>query len=129
MELQHMKERCYESGMVSWKVFNDLYENQYDAFRKLKFFVKAGKIEQNETLALDMIKDLLSRREMDMERIRHNGLEEWVCVKSSAVRRVSDPALLEGGGENGNRRSLVVVAPREPARTSYWSRLKSRITE
>jgi hypothetical protein len=127
MELQHMREKSYKSGMVSWKVFNDLYENQYDAFRKLKFFVKAGKTGQNETLALEMIEDLLSRRETDLEKIRHNGLEERVGADSAVVRQISNPALLEGGGENGNDRSLVVAVPRESARTSYWSRLKARL--
>ena len=121
-----MTEKGFESGMVSWKAFNDLYENQYDTFRKLKFFVKAGKIGQNETLALDLIEDLVSRREVDLERIRHNGLEERVGAESAVVRRVSNHTLLEGGG-NGNDRSLVVSVPRESARSSYWSRLKSRI--
>ncbi len=110
--------------MVSWKVFNDLYENQYDAFRKLKFFVKAGKTAKNEILALEMIEDFLAKREIDLERIRLNGLEERVGAEDLPLR-LPHQRLLESSGKNGNERSLVVASPREPARSSYWNRLKS----
>ena len=122
-----MTEKSHKSGMVSWELFNDLYENQYDIFRKLKFFVKAGKAGKNEALALEMIEDLVTRREMDLERIRHNGLQERVGVENAAVRQISDRVLLEGSGKSDNDRSLAVIASREPVRTSYWGRLKSRI--
>ncbi len=43
-----MGNKSHQSGLVSWEVFNDLYENQYDLLRKIKFFVLAGHSEKNE---------------------------------------------------------------------------------
>jgi hypothetical protein len=46
-----MENKSHQLGVVSWEVFNDLYENQYDLIRKIRFFVQAGQAEQNESLA------------------------------------------------------------------------------
>ena len=44
-----MENESHQSGVVSWEVFDDLYENQYDLIRKIRFFVLAGKVEKNES--------------------------------------------------------------------------------
>lgn len=118
-----MTKKSHESGMVSWKVFNDLYENQFDAFRKLKFFVKAGKTGKNASLALEMIEEFLENREADLEQIRRDGLDERVDVDAE---QAMDRALVISAGTDGENGSLIPAA-QAPARTSYWSRLKSRI--
>ncbi len=111
--------------MVSWKVFNDLYENQYDAFRKIRFFVKAGKTGKNELLALDMIEDLLFRREEELERIRRDAMQERTGAEAPVA--ITSQTLLESGNNNGASRALVPVGPRENTRESAWQRLKIRL--
>ncbi len=120
-----MTNKGHESGMVSWKVFNDLYENQYDAFRKIRFFVKAGKTGKNELLALDMIEDLLFRREEELERIRRDAMQERTGAEAPVA--ITSQTLLESGNNNGASRALVPVGPRENTRESAWQRLKIRL--
>ncbi len=121
-----MTNRGHESGMVSWKVFNDLYENQFDAFRKIRFFVKAGKTGKNEPLALDMIEDLLFTREEELERIRCDALQERTGAETPVA--ITSQALLEGSNNNGASRALVPVGPRENVRVeSAWQKLKIRL--
>jgi hypothetical protein len=71
-----MENKSHQSGLVSWEVFNDLYENQYDLLRKIKFFVLAGHSEKNESLALEMVGELLANKQEELERLRQKGLSE-----------------------------------------------------
>jgi hypothetical protein len=66
-----------DSGTISWRLFNEMYENQYDFFRKLRFCINAGKTNNAEAQALEMIEDLIGRKEAELEKIRQDGLREW----------------------------------------------------
>ncbi len=122
----HMDEKADNTGVVSWKLFNALYENQYDLFRKLKFIVEAGKLNNNHSMALEMIDDCLKRKEVDLKDLRQAGLEEWISRgKRAGSQRVS---AREGPQNNGKIRlgkSLVPVVP--VSRVSLWSKVMSRI--
>jgi hypothetical protein len=77
-----MSNEAAGTGIVSWEVFNDLYESQYDLLRKLRFFIKAGRSDRNEKLALDLIDDFLAGKEDELEALRQRGLEEWKVAQS-----------------------------------------------
>lgn len=118
-------DRC--AGSVSWKLFNELYENQYDLFRKLRFFIQAGKSGRNEKLALDMVEDFLARKEGELERLRQSGLEEWAASGGAAGLPPGPGTPLLEHVRAGNEKSLVLHQSVPVARASFWSRFKARI--
>lgn len=121
-----MYEKAHDTGVVSWKLFNALYENQYDLFRKLRFIVKAAKVNNDESTALEMIDDYLKRKEVALEDLRQAGLEEWTAMgKTTGLQRVPARQMPENNGVGGPGRSLVPVVPLN--RVSVWSRVLSRI--
>ncbi len=145
-----MYEKTDDTGVVSWELFNALYENQYDVFRKLRFIVKAGKVNNNESMALEMIDDYLKRKEVELKEIRQAGLEEWgrrgktaslqevparempehngeieVAPPSTAAPKgVPAREMPEHNGEIGPGKLPVPVVP--VSRVSLWSRALSR---
>jgi hypothetical protein len=122
---EHMNEKADNTGVVSWKLFNALYENQYDLFRKLRFIVKAAKVNSDESMALEIIDDFLKRKEVDLEELRQAGLEEWTRMgKTTGLQRVAAPQKPQNYGGRGPARSLVPVVPL--SRVSVWSRVLSR---
>jgi hypothetical protein len=121
-----MSEKADDTGVVSWELFNALYENQYDLFRKLSFIVKAGKVNNNQSIALEMIEDYLKRKEVDLKDLRQAGLEEWGRRrKTTGLQRVSAREMPDNNGRLGPANSLVAVVP--AGRASFWSRALSRI--
>jgi ADP-ribosylglycohydrolase len=103
-----------------------MYENQYDLFRKLKFIVKAGKVNDNESMALEMIDDYLKRKEVDLKDLRQAGLEEWISRRKKAgSQRVLARERPQNNGKLGLGKSLVPVVP--VSRVSLWSKVMSRI--
>jgi hypothetical protein len=72
-----MLEKADDTAVIIWTLFNDLYENQYDFFRKLRFIIRAGKVNNTESMALEMIEDYLQRKEGELKNLREAGLEEW----------------------------------------------------
>jgi hypothetical protein len=122
---EHMCEKADDTGVVSWELFNALYENQYDLFRKLKFIVKAGKVDNNESMALEMIEDYLRGKEVDLKDIRQAGLEDWGRRgKTTGLQRFPAPEMPENNGGIGPDKSLVPVVP--VSKVSFWSRTLSR---
>ena len=120
-----MYEKADDTGVVSWELFNAMYENQYDLFRKLKFIVKATKVNNNESMALEMIDDYLQRKEVDLKQIRQTGLEEWDRRrKTTSLQEVPAPEMPENNGEIRSGTPLVPVVP--ASRVSSWSRGLSR---
>jgi hypothetical protein len=110
------------TGSVSWKLFDDLYESQHDLFRKLKFFVKAGRLNNNEAIALESIADMLDRKERELEKLRQSGLEEW--HGRTGANGSGRPALLSDGHQNLNTLP-VLFEETGPDERSLWGRLKS----
>lgn len=120
-----MYEQADDTGVVSWELFNALYENQYDLLRKLKFIVKAGKANNNESMALEMIEDYLKRKEVDLKDLRQAGLEDWRRRgKTTGLQRFPAPEMPENNDGIGPGKSLVPVVPE--GRVSFWSRALSR---
>jgi len=121
-----MLEKAEDIAVISWKLFNDLYENQYDLFRKLRFIIRAGKLGNNESIALEMIEDYLQRKEVELKNLRQAGLEEWIRRgKPTGLQRASTLGNPDNDGATGPDTSLVAVTPVE--RASRWSRILTRI--
>ncbi len=100
-----MENKLHQLGVVSWEVFNDLYENQYDLIRKIRFFVRAGQGGQNESLALEMVGDLLADKEDELEKLRQKALAER--ASSPAGDDLSHFQLPPEGDCDGNNRQLI----------------------
>ena len=121
-----MPENTGDPAVISWKLFNDLYENQYDLFRKLRFIIRAGKVVNSESIALEMIEDYLQRKEGELKNLRQAGLEEWIRRgKPTSLQRVSIRGIPDNDGATGPDTSLVPVTPVD--RVSRWSRILTRI--
>jgi hypothetical protein len=71
-----MSEKTFDYGVVSWQMFDALFEQQYDFCRKLRFFIKGGRANKEEAMALDVIEDLLNRKEQELEELREKGLAD-----------------------------------------------------
>lgn len=71
-----MSKNTIEAGVVSWELFDTLYENQADFCRKLRFLVKAGRATEEGRLALDIICDLLNSKEKDITELRVKAFEQ-----------------------------------------------------
>lgn len=72
-----MSTKTGEVGAVSWELFNDLYESHYDLLRKLKFISKAGKLNEAEPIALELIDGYLERKEIELKELRQSAMDEW----------------------------------------------------
>ena len=123
-----MAEKGSDSGAISWWLFNDLYENQSDLLRKLRFFIKAGKMNNTEALALDMIEDYIGSREAELEKIRQEGLREWNGgAQRPALQSPENRMMLENRAEDAAGRALAPIGSPYSGKLSFWNRLKSRI--
>ncbi len=121
-----MDEKAHDTGVVSWKLFNALYESQYDLFRKLKFIVQAGKLKNNQSMALEMIDDYLNRKEVDLKDLRQAGLEEWISRgKTAGLQRIPARERKQNNGEIHLGKSLATIEP--ASGVSFWSRVMSKI--
>lgn len=78
-----MPNKAGDVGEVSWSLFNDLYESQYDLLRKLKFITKAGKMNGGESIALELIDGYLSQKEIELKELRQAALAEWTGGKTA----------------------------------------------
>ena len=117
-----MENKSHQVGVVSWEVFNDLYENQYDLIRKIRFFVQAGQVGQNESLALEMMGDLLADKQDELEKLRQQGLAERASLAPGDD--LSHVQLLTAGNFDGKNRLMVPLENRPGKRGSIWNRLK-----
>lgn len=76
-----MPNKAGDVGEVSWRLFNDLYESQYDLLRKLEFITKAGKLNGCESIALELIDGYLKQKESELKALRQAALAEWTGRK------------------------------------------------
>jgi hypothetical protein len=120
-----MENKSHQLGVVSWEVFNDLYENQYDLIRKLRFFVQAGQAQQNEGLALEMVGDLLADKQDELEKLRQKGLAER--ASSAAGEDLPHFQLPLGANSDVKTRLLVPLAKQPGKRGSVWNRFRQSI--
>ncbi len=121
-----MYENSDDAGVVSWKLFNALYENQYDLFRKFRFILKAAKANNNESIALEMIEDYIKRKEVELKDLRQAGLDDWRRRgKTTGLQRVPAREMTQNNGRIGSGKSMVPLVPVD--RVSIWSRVLSKI--
>jgi hypothetical protein len=71
-----MAEKLVSGGMISWEVFDALYEHHFDCLRKIRFFVKAGSGLREEGTALEIITEFLTQKESELQELRRNALAE-----------------------------------------------------
>ncbi|MGC8491039.1 MAG: hypothetical protein ACP5SH_04805 [Syntrophobacteraceae bacterium] len=76
-----MPTKAADVGEVSWRLFNELYESQYDLLRKLEFITKAGKLNGCESIALELIDGYLKQKESELKELRQAALAEWTGRK------------------------------------------------
>lgn len=72
-----MSNKAADVGTVSWELFNELYESQYDLLRKLEFIIRAGKLNGGETIAIELIDGYLKRKEIELKELREAAMAEW----------------------------------------------------
>lgn len=70
-----MTEKKFETGVVSWKVFEEMFESQLDLIRKLRFLYRAGVVD-HDGLVLEIIADLLKMKESAVRELREQALDE-----------------------------------------------------
>lgn len=71
-----MPGKVFETGVISWRTFDELFESQYDMYRKVKFLIRAGNALGEEGIALEAIADLVSQKEGELEALRKQALAE-----------------------------------------------------
>lgn len=71
-----MPENSFESTFVTLRTFKSLYDQYYDFCRKLRFFIKGAFTIQEESLALEIISELLDQKEKDLEMLRAQAFDE-----------------------------------------------------
>jgi len=76
-----MPKNAVDNGLVSWEIFDALYESQADFCRKLGFLVKAGRATKEEGLALDIISDQLYFKEKEIISLREQAFNQSKTTK------------------------------------------------
>jgi hypothetical protein len=89
-----MAERMVRGGMVSWEVFDALYEHHFDCLRKIRFFVKAGSGLREEGTALEIIAEFLRQKENELQELRQTAFAERDEAQSQEAR--GNPSSQEG---------------------------------
>ncbi len=117
-----MENKTPQSGLVSWEVFNDLYENQYDLIRKIRFLVQAGQMEQMEGLALEMMGDLLADQLDALDKVRQKGLAERSSL--NARGDLSYLHLLPSGNHDGGSNLMIPAENQSRKRGAVWKWVK-----
>jgi len=80
-----MPKNAVDTGLVSWEIFDALYESQADFCRKLGFLVKSGRATKEEGLALDIISDQLYFKEKEIISLREQAL-----IQSRSTKELVD---------------------------------------
>ncbi len=120
-----MENKSYQLGVVSWEVFADLYENQYDLIRKIRFFLRAGQGEQNESLALEMLGDLLADTQKGLEELRLRGLAERASLAGNGD--FPDFSLLPAGYRDAGNKLMIQAENQSGRKGAVWNRIKQFI--
>ena len=79
-----MSNKAGDVGAVSWELFNELYESQYDLLRKLKFITKAAKMNGGEAIALELIDGYLQKKDSELKDLRASAMREWTGRETGA---------------------------------------------
>ena len=69
-----MTAKVFDGGVVSWETFDALCEHDLDCLRKISFFVKAGNVLKQESMALEVIAEFLKQKENELQEMRQKAL-------------------------------------------------------
>ncbi len=101
-----------DTGIVSWRIFSDLYEHQSDFCRKLRLVLRIGHTTKDKEIVLEIIEDFLDQIEKDLEELRRIGFEEWKNAgrfkpgtlpspeRGLTIRRSTDPVQTKEDSSN-----------------------------
>lgn len=65
-----MPETILDDKVISLRSFESLYDQYTDFCRKLRFFIKSALVMEEESLALELISELLEYKEKDLDELR-----------------------------------------------------------
>ncbi len=65
-----MPETILDDKVISLRSFESLYDQYTDFCRKLRFFIKSALVMEEESLALELISELLEYKEKDLDEHR-----------------------------------------------------------
>ena len=120
-----MSKSSINSGIVSWEVFDALYENQADFCRKIDFLVRAGRATKEESLALDLIIDQLNFKEGEILGLREKALQQAKRSEELTAREES-----EEPGPTYSPEEMSIIEKLESIRQKAgypWENIKSII--
>jgi len=63
-------------GLISWQLFDVLFEHHFDCLRKIHFFVKAGNALKEEGVVLEILAEFVKQKEHELEKLRQDALAE-----------------------------------------------------
>lgn len=84
-----MTEKKFDTGVVSWQIFDEMFESQLDFIRKLRFLVRAGMVE-NDGVVLEIMADLLKMKESAVRQLREQGLVQREAAGGPGVSVVAE---------------------------------------
>jgi hypothetical protein len=71
-----MPEQVFENRVVSLSLFKTLHEHCTDFCRKIRFLTKTGFSAHEEAFVLEIISELLDKKEKDLEHMGKRALDE-----------------------------------------------------
>jgi len=119
-----MENKFDQSGSVSWEVFNDLYETYYDLMRKIRFFVEAGRAANNESLAMEMLGELIAGKQGEIEKVRRRGIAE----RDSALAEADFASFGSKPNDNPENGAKTKAENRPDVKESIWNRVKQNLS-
>jgi len=71
-----MRAKEPNGGVVSWRIFDALFEHHFECLRKIQFFVKAGNALKEERIAIEIMHEFVKQKEHELQRLRLDALAE-----------------------------------------------------
>jgi hypothetical protein len=63
-------------GVISWQIFDALFEHHFDCLRKIRFFIKAGNALKEESVAIEILAEFVKQKEHELQQLRQVALTE-----------------------------------------------------
>lgn len=124
-----MTEKTFETGVVSWQIFDEMFEVQLDFIHKLRFLVRAGMVE-NDRIVLEIMADLLKLKESAVRELREQGLEEREAAGGpgvSVVVKSSDDSHPAEALDPEEQRLLEKISEIREQGGYHWENLRAVI--
>lgn len=124
-----MTEKKFDTGVVSWRIFDEMFESQLDFIRKLRFLVRAGMVENDGTV-LEIIADLVKLNESSIRELREQGLDERERAGGpgvSVVARKCDDLSQAEAPDPEEQRLLEIISEVRKEGGYHWENLRAVI--